>query len=159
MLRDRRSRQQTVSTRRIQKELAEIKLDPPPNCTASPDGDDLYKWVCSIEGPVGSVYEGGVFFVDMILPQSYPFDPPFVQFRTHIYHCNISCSAICLDILQNNWSSAFTIAKVVLSICSLLTDCNPADPLDGGIANLYVNDRAEHDRIARIWTKRYASKT
>ncbi|KOB71100.1 Uncharacterized protein OBRU01_15028 [Operophtera brumata] len=57
-------------TRRIQKELAAITLDPPLNCTARPDGDNLYEWVCSIKGPLESVYEGGVFLVDLSLSYS-----------------------------------------------------------------------------------------
>ena len=31
------------------------------------------------------------------------------------------------------------------------------DPLVGNIATQYVNEREEHDRIAREWTKRYAT--
>ncbi|XP_067418034.1 ubiquitin-conjugating enzyme E2 E2 isoform X3 [Emydura macquarii macquarii] len=142
----------------IQKELAEITLDPPPNCSAGPKGDNIYEWRSTILGPPGSVYEGGVFFLDITFSPDYPFKPPKVTFRTRIYHCNInSQGVICLDILKDNWSPALTISKVLLSICSLLTDCNPADPLVGSIATQYMTNRAEHDRMARQWTKRYAT--
>lgn len=148
----------TSAKSRIQKELAEITLDPPPNCSAGPKGDNLYEWVSTILGPPGSVYEGGVFFLDIHFSAEYPFKPPKVTFRTRIYHCNInSQGVICLDILKDNWSPALTISKVLLSICSLLTDCNPADPLVGSIATQFLQNREEHDRIARLWTKRYAT--
>ncbi|KAG2215938.1 hypothetical protein INT45_001780 [Circinella minor] len=143
------------SAKRISKELAEISLDPPANCSAGPKGDNLYEWVSTIAGPSGSPYAGGIFFLDVHFPQEYPFKPPKVVFRTRIYHCNInSQGAICLDILKDNWSPALTISKVLLSICSLLTDANPHDPLVGSIAQEYLNDREEHDRVAREWTKR-----
>ncbi|KAJ3165539.1 Ubiquitin-conjugating enzyme E2 2 [Geranomyces variabilis] len=145
------------SAKRIQKELAEISLDPPCNCSAGPKGDNLYEWVSTILGPAGSPYAGGVFFLDIHFPQDYPFKPPKVVYRTRIYHCNINSNgAICLDILKDNWSPALTISKVLLSICSLLTDANPHDPLVGNIAQQYIKDREEHDRTAREWTKRYA---
>lgn len=145
------------SAKRIQKELAEITLDPPCNCSAAPKADDIYQWVATIMGPEKSLYQGGVFFLHISFPKDYPFKPPKVVFRTRIFHCNINSSgAICLDILKTEWSPALTISKVLLSICSLLTDANPHDPLVGSIAQQYVNQRESHDDQAREWTRRYA---
>jgi len=98
-----------------------------------------------------------VFYLEIHFSSEYPFKPPKVNFKTRIYHCNVnSQGAICLDILKNNWSPALTISKVLLSICSLMCDCNPRDPLVGSIANQYLTNREEHDRVAREWTSRFA---
>jgi len=148
----------STAVKRIQRELADITLDPPPNCSAGPKGDNLYDWVGTILGPKGTVYQGGVFFLEITFPSDYPFKPPKVIFRTRIYHCNINSQGqICLDILKDNWSPAFTVSKVLLSVTALLTDCNPADPLVGNIAQQFLSNREEHDSIAREWTRRYAT--
>ena len=145
------------AAKRIQKELAEISLEPPTNCSAGPKGDNLYEWVSSIMGPAGSPYAGGVFFLDIHFPSDYPFKPPKVTFRTRIYHCNVNSSGqICLDILKEQWSPALTISKVLLSICSLLTDPNPDDPLVPEIAQIFKTDPARYDELAKEWTRKYA---
>ena len=40
----------------------------------------------------------------------------------------------------------------------IFTDCNPDDCLVPEIATQYVNDREEHDRVCREWTKKYATE-
>jgi len=142
---------------RIQKELLEIQRDPPANCSAGPEGDDLYEWQASIMGPRDSPYQGGVFWLKIHFPKDYPFKPPKVMFLTKIYHQNISSSgAICIDILKDNWSPALTISKVLLCICSLLDDPNPDDPLVPDIAELFKNDRDAYNVKARDTTMVYA---
>ena len=46
-------------------------------------------------------------------------------------------------------------ATVLLSICSMLTDPNPDDPLVPEIANLYKSDRPRYEATAREWTRKY----
>ncbi|CAF87357.1 unnamed protein product, partial [Tetraodon nigroviridis] len=92
----------STSAKRIQKELADITLDPPPNCRTEENGTaDTKHWAAfvlaeetaarhalvpkettSMSGgppswaPPGSVYEGGVFFLDIAFTPDYPFKPP-----------------------------------------------------------------------------------
>ncbi|KAM5220989.1 ubiquitin-conjugating enzyme E2-17 kDa-like [Ctenodactylus gundi] len=142
---------------RIQKELQGLNKDPPPQCSARPVGDNWFLWRGVLRGPPDSPYEGGFFSLDIEFPQDYPFSPPKISFATRIYHPNISRDGvICLDILRSEWSPVLTISKVLLSICSMLCDPNPNDPLELEPASLYVLDRAAYDRTAREWTRRYA---
>ena len=114
------------ASKRINKELQDLSKDPPSSCSAGPVGDDLFHWQSTIMGPKDSPYENGIFFLNINFPTDYPFKPPKVQFTTKIYHCNVNNNgSICLDILQSQWSPALTISKVLLSVCSLLTDPNP----------------------------------
>lgn len=50
----------------------------------------------------------------------------------------------------------FLLFSVLLSICSLLCDPNPDDPLVPEIARIYKTDREKYNELAREWTRKYA---
>lgn len=146
-----------MALRRIERELQELRRDPPLSCSAGPVGDDLFQWEGVIFGPDASPFAGGVFKLKIQFPADYPFRAPHVQFITKVYHPNInSTGLICLDILKGAWSPALTIGKVLLSITSLLTDPNPDDPFMPQIANQYKADRVAYEMEAKSWTVMYA---
>lgn len=62
-----------------------------------------------------------------------------------------------LKLLKTAWSPALSLYKVILSLSSLLTDPNPADPLVPPIASEYRNNRRKHDATAREWVKKWVS--
>ena len=78
---------------------------------------------------------GGVFQLELFLPDDYPMCPPKIRFLTRIYHPNIDrLGRICLDVLKNNWSPALQIRTILLSIQALLGAPNPEDPLNEAVA-------------------------
>tara|TARA_B100000795_G_C22567285_1_gene348651 strand:- start:183 stop:623 length:441 start_codon:yes stop_codon:yes gene_type:complete len=145
-----------MASKRINKELKELENDPPFNCSAGPH-KDIFNWVGTILGPTGTPYSGGIFRLSIFFPPEYPFKPPKVKFETRIYHPNINTGGdICLDILKDKWSPALTISKVLLSICSLLSDPNPDDPLRPKVADIYIHNNLEYQITARQETEEYA---
>jgi ubiquitin-conjugating enzyme E2 D/E len=148
-----------MALKRINKEYRDLQKDPPANTSAGPvNENDMFNWKATIMGPEDSPYAGGLFFLNIHFPTDYPFKPPKVQFTTKIFHPNINANGgICLDILKDQWSPALTISKVLLSICSLLTDPNPDDPLVPEIAQMYKKDRKKFDEVAKQWTQKYAT--
>ena len=148
-----------MAHKRLKKEIKEIRENPPANCSAGPiDDTNIFKWSATIIGPTDTPYENGVFKLLIHYPTDYPFKPPKISFVTKIYHPNISASgAICLDILKNQWSPALNTSQVLLSLCSLLDDPNPDDPLVVSIANLYKKNKDKYIANAREYTMLHAS--
>jgi ubiquitin-protein ligase len=91
--------------------------------SAFPKSDsNLFEWVGTIEGPVGTVsifsfltcradltsnsarqiYAGLIFRISITFPANYPYVAPILKFDTPCFHPNVDINggAICLDILQ-----------------------------------------------------------
>jgi len=57
--------------------------------TARPLEHDLFIWHANIRGPEGTPYEGGVFHLELQIPESYPHHPPTVTLFTELPHPNV----------------------------------------------------------------------
>lgn len=148
---------------RILKELAEVQKNDTSGVSASvvPGTGGNRHLLGKIKGPEGTVYDGGVFDIDIVIPAPYPFEPPKMKFLTKIWHPNISSQtgAICLDILKDQWSPALTIKTALLSLQALLCSPEPSDPQDAEVARMYMDKRKEFDQTAKFWTETYAKES
>lgn len=143
--------------RRLVVEYNTLIMNPFPNITAGPKLQNMLEWSAIVIGPENSFYKNGRFFFDINFPESYPLKPPTVICRTKIFHCNINSQGIvCMDILNENWSPILSLNKIFLCLVSLLTECNPNDPLVGNLGNLYLCNKDEYIINAREWTDKYA---
>ncbi|KAM1689837.1 hypothetical protein ACFX15_030901 [Malus domestica] len=135
------------------------KVDFPSHCSYGPvNEDDPYKWQGMIKGPPDSPYEQGVFFLSIDLPPQYPNKPPTIKFLTKVYHPNINGEdgTIYVDILEEDkWNPVQNIESLLLSICSLLDDPNPVDPLNPSCL-LFRKDKKKFVETAKEWTRKYA---
>lgn len=145
--------------KRIIKETQRLMQEPVPGISAVPDEQNARYFHVIVSGPEGSPFEGGVFKLELFLPEEYPMSAPKVRFVTKIYHPNIDkLGRICLDILKDKWSPALQIRTVLLSIQALLSAPNPDDPLNNEVAEQWIRQESEAIRTAKEWTRMYASE-
>lgn len=135
-----------------------LAKDPPPGSVVTPDENNERHFHIKMLGPKGSPYDGGVFDLELFLPDGYPMKPPTVRFLTRIFHPNIdSIGRICLDILKKQWSPALQIRTVLLSIQALLSSPNLDDPLANDVAKIWQSNAEKAIEIAKQWTRVYAT--
>lgn len=81
------------------------------------------KWNVNLFGQEGTRFAGQSFPLEIVFPVSYPFNPPTLRFLIKVDHISISNDGlVCMDILDNRWSPAFTAEMVIIAALSLLND-------------------------------------
>ncbi|KAJ7258789.1 ubiquitin-conjugating enzyme/RWD-like protein [Mycena haematopus] len=145
--------------RRVNKEIADCKNDKTSNIRIDLVDSSPFHLKGSFPGPEDTPYQGGLFEVDIVIPESYPFQPVKMKFITKVYHPNVSSAsgAICLDILKDAWSPVLTLKSTLISLQSLLCSPEPNDPQDAEVAKHYTTSKRSFEETAVYWTKTYAT--
>jgi len=147
--------------KRITKELQEVTDSPPAGMKVSlVDEANVHNWNIVMDGPDGSPYAGGKFKLLLVLPADYPFKPPKINFKTRIYHPNVTFDehgSMCLGILKPEaWKPSSKILAVLSAAQQLLAEPVPDDAVEASAAEKFKNNRKEFDREAKEYTKKYA---
>ncbi|KAI1453328.1 prion-inhibition and propagation-domain-containing protein [Annulohypoxylon moriforme] len=164
--------------RRMFLEMRNIRRANIPFISAVPIGDKLDKILASIEGPPGTPYEGGTFWIMVKITEA---KPPTLKFHTKIYHPNIDPRGnVCADYatwwrdasLLNDPSGAinqralpwfsehvtnhYSLGSLLVALCGLLASPNVDDPLVPEIAEKYLTDYEGYYESAKLYTQRFA---
>ena len=124
------------------------------------DKPDILHWQVTMYGPVDTFYEGGYFLIKIDFEETYPKTKPKVNFRTKIYHSNVSqiSGTVCISTL-NEWESRNprpTMKEVLEDIVYLLYNPTPEQGW-GNFDEEYIKDISKFEKNAREWVKIYAN--
>ncbi|XP_057702137.1 ubiquitin-conjugating enzyme E2 C [Corythoichthys intestinalis] len=130
-------------TKRLQKELMTLMMAGDNGISAFPESDNLFKWIGTIDGAKGTVYEGLRYKLSLDFPAGYPYQAPRVRFLTPCFHPNVDDQGfICLDILKDKWSALLDVRAILLCLQSLLGEPNNDSPLNVTAATLWPDQEA-----------------
>ena len=127
--------------KRLLKEFAELKKEKDSNVNLFPDEENLYQWKGEIIGPFATPFQNCKFSILIKISTTYPLTPPEILFKSRIFHPNIhpETGEICLDILKQNWTPAWTLVNSCRAILVLLSNPEPNSPLNCDAGNLLRN--------------------
>ncbi|XP_068918860.1 ubiquitin-conjugating enzyme E2 C [Petaurus breviceps papuanus] len=145
--------------KRLQQELMTLMMSGDKGISAFPESDNLFKWVGTIHGAAGTVYEDLRYKLSLEFPSGYPYNAPTVKFVTPCYHPNVDTQGnICLDILKDKWSALYDVRTILLSIQSLLGEPNIDSPLNTHAAELWTNPTAFKKYLLETYMKQVTSQ-
>ena len=125
-----------IINKRVKKDLSMLKDRQIKFQILNPNNIEL-----EITGPKNTPYCNGLWKINLIYPNEYPFKSPSVGFINKIYHPNIDLKSgsVCLNVLNTSWSPIYTTLHIIDTfIPQLLTYPNPDDPLNVDAANLLL---------------------
>jgi ubiquitin-protein ligase len=112
-----------MALRRLQREFSRSKYDNSMITNVGIRDENLLNWHATLLGQQGTRFAGEEFPVEISFTLSYPFQPPKLRFLVPVDHISVSDSgAVCMDILDDAWSPAFTAELILVAALSIICD-------------------------------------
>ncbi|KAF9228006.1 UBC-like protein [Gyrodon lividus] len=119
-----------TAVKRIMQEARELANDPCTDYHAAPLEDDIFEWHCTMRGPSGTEFEGGLYHFRILLPAEYPFRPPSLMILTPNGRFELN-TKICISFTnyhEEEWQPAWGVRTAILGLQGFF-------PLKGQAAN------------------------
>ncbi|CAK84226.1 unnamed protein product (macronuclear) [Paramecium tetraurelia] len=119
------------------------------------------KWIVTIYGKEGTIWEGGEFPGFLNFSKSYPSDPP--QYYWQLYggqfqHMNVfENGATCIDILNNKigYTPATSCVEILKGMEGFLYNPNPKSPTMRGLAKTFEENKEQYEKLIKAFVKHY----
>ncbi|EAU88155.2 non-canonical ubiquitin conjugating enzyme 1 [Coprinopsis cinerea okayama7 len=141
------------AVKRIMQEARELANDPSTDYHAAPLEDDIFEWHCTIRGPSGTEFEGGIYHFRILLPAEYPFRPPSIMMLTPNGRFELN-TKICISFTNYHeelWQPAWGVRTAIIGLQGFF-------PLKGqqavGVGSIesHTNERKRLAALSREWT-------
>ncbi|TFY54892.1 hypothetical protein EVJ58_g8591, partial [Rhodofomes roseus] len=106
------------AVKRIMQEARELANDPCTDYSAAPLEDDIFEWHCTLRGPNGTEFEGGVYHFRILLPAEYPFRPPSIMMLTPNGRFELN-TKICISFTSYHeelWQPAWGVRTAIVGL-------------------------------------------
>jgi len=152
MLREKHDASVNSCIHHLRQQEERIKAEAPTGASIGPSSDNAGVWEATIFGPAETAWDGGMFEVEIVFPPDFPDAPPYVRFRTAMFHAQISPSGVPYLRAMLMWhcceAKERTVAGILEQLVQLLTadPCpDPATHLNAEAAALLFS-RSENER-------------
>ncbi|KAI0736875.1 UBC-like protein [Fomitopsis betulina] len=106
------------AVKRIMQEARELANDPCTDYSAAPLEDDIFEWHCTLRGPSGTEFEGGIYHFRILLPAEYPFRPPSIMVLTPNGRFELN-TKICISFTNYHeelWQPAWGVRTAIVGL-------------------------------------------
>ncbi|KZT44167.1 UBC-like protein [Sistotremastrum suecicum HHB10207 ss-3] len=142
-----------AGVKRILREAAELAADPSTDYYAQPLETDIFEWHCTMRGPPGTEFEGGLYHFRIILPAEYPFRPPSIVMLTPSgrFECGTKICISFTNYHEELWQPAWGVRTAIIGLQGFF-------PLKGeaavglGAVDYPPNERRRLAQLSREWT-------